>query len=202
MEFILVASAHFLALLSPGPDFFLILQASLRISLPGVISLICGIVTANAIYIGVAVAGVQTFKEMEVLFLVMKYLGGAYLVFLGVMLLKTPRREVAASVSDSDDYTGKLTHQYSIGFLSAILNPKNIIFYLSIFTVMVSRSTPSTLRILYGLWMCGIVFLWDTCIAICIRKFGYARISGNLVFAVEKISGGMLALCGIILPFS
>ena len=31
MEFLLLASAHFLALLSPGPDFFLIMQASLRL---------------------------------------------------------------------------------------------------------------------------------------------------------------------------
>lgn len=33
MEFLLSASAHFLALLSPGPDFFLIMQTSLH--LPG-----------------------------------------------------------------------------------------------------------------------------------------------------------------------
>ena len=31
MEFLLIASAHFLALLSPGPDFFLILQTALRL---------------------------------------------------------------------------------------------------------------------------------------------------------------------------
>ena len=33
MEFLLLATAHFLALLSPGPDFFLIMQASLRLPL-------------------------------------------------------------------------------------------------------------------------------------------------------------------------
>ena len=31
MEFLLIASAHFLALLSPGPDFFLLMQAALRL---------------------------------------------------------------------------------------------------------------------------------------------------------------------------
>ena len=35
MEFLLLASAHFLALLSPGPDFFLIMQASLRLPVLG-----------------------------------------------------------------------------------------------------------------------------------------------------------------------
>ena len=35
MEFLLLASAHFLALLIPGPDFFLKIQASLRLPVMG-----------------------------------------------------------------------------------------------------------------------------------------------------------------------
>jgi len=41
MEFILIAAAHFLAFLSPGPDSFLILQISLRLPLRYAIS-VCG----------------------------------------------------------------------------------------------------------------------------------------------------------------
>ena len=34
MEFLLIAVAHFLALLSPGPDFFLVVRSALRLPLP------------------------------------------------------------------------------------------------------------------------------------------------------------------------
>ena len=72
MEFLLVATAHFLALLSPGPDFFLILQAALRLPLRYAISVCAGIAAANGVYLIVAVLGLETVREMSGLMTVLQ----------------------------------------------------------------------------------------------------------------------------------
>ena len=83
MEFLLLASAHFVALLSPGPDFFLILQASLRLPLRYAISVCVGIAAANVVYLCCAVLGLEVVREMDGLMTVLRILGAIYLVFIG-----------------------------------------------------------------------------------------------------------------------
>ena len=52
-----LALAHFLALLSPGPDFFLILGHAVRHRLRGALYICLGIALGNALYICLAVSG-------------------------------------------------------------------------------------------------------------------------------------------------
>lgn len=166
MEFILIASAHFMALLSPGPDFFLILQTSLRMRLRYAFAVCCGIATANGLYLVFAVAGLEVVREMTFLVLVLKYLGGAYLVYIGILLLRAPARLIENQIDKGGGiHVESIRRQFVMGFMSAILNPKNAIFYLSLFTVMVSSHTPLGIRALYGLWMTGMVLVWDIGIA-------------------------------------
>jgi len=44
--------------------------------------------------------------------------------------------------------------------MSGLLSPKNAIFYLSLFTAMVSPQTSLGMRGLYGLWMASLVLFW------------------------------------------
>ena len=57
-HFFLVAGAHFLALLSPGPDFFLVLRSALRQGRRQANAVCVGIALANGVYIALAVTGV------------------------------------------------------------------------------------------------------------------------------------------------
>jgi threonine/homoserine/homoserine lactone efflux protein len=201
MEFVLIATAHFLALLSPGPDFFLIMQASLRLPLRYAVAICAGIATANAVYLVCAVLGLEIVRELDWLMVVLRYLGAAYLVFLGCLLLRAPQRPL-----DKDTPVDILRvhhggRQFCIGFMSAILNPKNAIFYLSLFTVMVSPSTRFTTRCLYAVWMVSVVFLWDCGLAAFLGQGRVKKRLGRGIFWLEKIAGTVLALFGILLPF-
>ncbi len=202
MEFILIASAHFLALISPGPDFFLIMQASLRLPLRYALGVCSGITAANALYLLCSIFSLEVIRKMVWLMTGLKYLGAIYLIFLGIMLLKTPLRslkeERPASLLQVHDF-GK---QFFIGFMSGILNPKNIIFYLALFTVMVSDKTGFTIRCLYALWMTTVVFLWDSGVALVIGRDRIRERLGRSIFVIEKISGVMLTLFGLLLPFT
>lgn len=199
MEFLLIATAHFLALLSPGPDFFLILQAALRLPLRYAISVCAGIAAANGVYLAVAVLGLETVREMSGPMLVLKFLGGGYLIYIGVMLLRASPRAMDAGDSATALHSPGLRRQFTVGFLSAIFNPKNAIFYLSLFTVMVSVETRLGVRILYALWMMGIVLVWDIGVASAFGNACVKKILGRWVFRIEKISGVLLASFGMLL---
>ncbi len=202
MEFIMIASAHFLALLSPGPDFFLVMQASLRLPVRYAISVCAGITAANALYLLLAVFSLEVVRETTWLMILLKYLGALYLVFLGIMLLRTPKRSLDQQGPVNFLQVRHLGKQFVIGCMSGILNPKNVIFYLALFTAMVSAETAFMTRCLYALWMASVVFLWDSLVVMVIGRDRVRDWLGRSVFLIEKISGIMLTLFGLLLPFT
>lgn len=202
MEFLLLASAHFLALLSPGPDFFLILQASIRLPKRYGTALCAGIATANFLYLVCAVFGVEVLKKWTILMLAMKYLGACYLIFLGFMFLRAPARILQINEPSGIHLIHDWTRQYSVGFLSGILNPKNAVFYLSLFTVMVSEATPIQVRGLYAIWMTSVVFFWDIFVLSTFGQKAVQKRLGGGIFVIEKLSGAVLMLFGLMLPFT
>jgi threonine/homoserine/homoserine lactone efflux protein len=197
MEFLLLASAHFLALLSPGPDFFIVIQTALKKPLRYAFSVCAGIASANAFYLVFAVLGLEVIKEMDTLMLVLKYLGGVYLIFIGVMLLKSKKIDIC--VSKKPLHVKSLNAEFVIGFLSGFLNPKNAIFYLSLFTVMVSAETSLFTRSLYAVWMSFLVLFWDMGVAIIIGNKRVKQKLSHWIYVIEKISGVVLASFGFIL---
>ena len=202
MEFILIATAHFLALISPGPDFFLITHASLRLPVRCSLSICGGIAAANACYLLVAVFGIEAMRELSGMMTALRYLGAAYLVFLGVMLLRSPIRSLEAGDEPRDFLqVRRMGRQFLVGFGAAILNPKNAIFYLSLFTVMVSPETGLATRCLYALWMTTLVFLWDCGVVLVIGREGVKERLGRGVYLIEKTAGVMLTFFGLMLPF-
>ncbi|MBU0960033.1 MAG: LysE family translocator [Proteobacteria bacterium] len=199
MEFILIACAHFLALLSPGPDFFLILQTALRLPLRYAFSVCGGIAAANGVYLLIAVLSSDGVRNLPGLFSGLKYLGAIYLIYIGVMLLRAPMRPLMTEEPGTILYERNMKKQFLLGFMSGILNPKNVIFYLSLFTAMVSPATSLSLRCLYGLWMMSAVFFWDCGVALLIGHRKVKNRLGKGVFFVEKMSGAMLTVFGILL---
>lgn len=197
MEFLLLASAHFLALLSPGPDFFIVIQTALKKPLRYAFSVCAGIASANALYLVFAVLGLEVIKEMDTLMLVLKYLGGAYLIFIGIMLLKSKKIDI--HVDKKPLHVKSLKAEFVIGFLSGFLNPKNAIFYLSLFTVMVSAETSLFMRSLYAVWMSFLVLFWDMGVAVIIGNKKVKQKLSNWIYGIEKISGVVLASFGFIL---
>ncbi len=200
----MIASAHYMALVIPGPDFFLILQTSLRLSRRYAIALCCGVAAANALYISFALVGLGILQNHYWLSAWIKTLGGIYLVFLGGCLLLAPERENDNASMDSIPFIHRkrFLTQFGVGFISALLNPKNGIFYLSLLTVMVSEETSFPIRAMYGVCMCTLVLLWDVALAMFLGGNKVKHTFTRILRVVEKITGGVLAGFGIVLSIS
>lgn len=203
MEFILIATAHFMALLSPGPDLFLIMQAALRLRLKYVISICAGIAAANGLYLATAIIGFEAISRHSSRLLFLQYTGALYLLYIGLLLLKSPRKYFEKNSENSTSFLHKesVAKQFLLGLTSGLLNPKNIIFYFSIFTVMVSPETPFFIRALYGIWMTLLVFFWDCIIAMLTSSNRVKNSFGKGLFYMEKTAGITLASFGILLTF-
>ncbi len=88
-----------------------------------------------------------------------------------------------------------LKSEFAKGFLSAFLNPKNIIFYLSLFTTLVSVTTPLYMKSLYALWMCSLVLFWDIAVSLMVGNKKTKKRLSSYIFRTEKIAGvALLAL--------
>ena len=84
-----LALAHFVALLSPGPDFFLLVGYAVRYRLRGSAGLCLGIATGNGIYILLAIAGWGILRQLPQLFTLIALLGALYLLWIGSLLLRS-----------------------------------------------------------------------------------------------------------------
>ena len=78
-----LALSHFVALLSPGPDFFLLVGYAIRYRLRGSVGLCLGIAAGNGLYIILAIIGWGILRQAPLLFTVIELLGAAYLLWIG-----------------------------------------------------------------------------------------------------------------------
>ena len=191
-QFLIIAGAHFLALLSPGPDFFLIVRSAV-VNGARVASGVCvGIALANGVYIGLAIGGVAVLQEVTGLFAVLKWAGCAYLAWLGWRFLTVRDETLAPEAEARAVRRGSWWRECRVGFLSGILNPKNSLFYASLFSLGFERDTPFGVQLAYGVWMFAVVLLWDLCIA---RAAGHPPVVRRFMMhvrTVERITGAVL----------
>lgn len=183
-QFLMIAGLHFLALLSPGPDFFLIVRSAV-VNGARVASGVCvGIALANGFYIALAISGVALLQEVSGLVNALTWSGCAYLAWLGWRFLSV-RDEVSQPNGNAGTTTpGSWWKECRVGLLSGLLNPKNSLFYASLFSLGFGPSTPMAVQLAYGTWMFAVVLLWDLGIA---RAAGHPPVVRRFMAHVHKL---------------
>lgn len=89
-----------------------------------------------------------------------------------------------------------------MGFLSGILNPKNALFYASLASLVRSAPISGAWTIAYGVWMFGVVLLWDVLVAAAIgNRLVLDRFARALPW-LERVSGGVLILLAVMVIFT
>ncbi|WP_211228774.1 LysE family translocator [Desulfovibrio cuneatus] len=185
-----LALAHFLALLSPGPDFFLIVGHAVRNRLPGALLICLGIALGNALYIVLAIAGWSAIKEHPAIYLGFELAGVVYLLWVGGRLLRAAKAPFNLQTESARALPP--LPQLGLGLASALLNPKNAVFYLSLMAVIMGPETTITQHVFAGVWMATVVFVWDAGVAACIALPRVQRLVCRFIPAIEGLAGLML----------
>ena len=91
-----------------------------------------------------------------VMFNIIKYMGAAYLIYIGYKSLKSSGMKLQNESLESSE---KISDLKSFTICNA-LNPKATLFFLSIFTVVVSIDTPMYIQAIYGVFCIFATMFW------------------------------------------
>ena len=182
---------------SPGQDFAVITRNSLAYSRRAGVLGACGISAAIWLHVIYSLAGIAVvISQSPALYNIIKYSGACYLFYLGCknLFFASPLKPPAAEKS-----AGKISDMgaFFSGFVSNALNPKTTLFFLSIFTQIVTVDTPLSVQILYGVIICLAHFFWFSTLALFLSA---PALNGRITKAkpwIERLLG--VCLCGLAL---
>jgi RhtB (resistance to homoserine/threonine) family protein len=164
-EFFIVAGLHALAVASPGPDFAIVVKQSVSHGRKVGVVTAWGVGTGILIHVTYSLLGIGLIiRNSETLFMVLKWLAGGYLFYLGWQALRaTPGQEQALEIL-VEQQQGSMK-AFRTGFLTNGLNPKATLFFVALFTAVISPHTPWWAQALYGVYMALATALWFTLVA-------------------------------------
>lgn len=192
-EFLLVALVHFLAVISPGPDFAVIIRQSLRYGRAIAISTAVGIGAGLSVHIIYSLLGVSALMlTLPWLLIVAKIIGAGYLIYLGILFIKSQPK---GTLDIEHNGKNKPTNGYKafmLGFFTNATNPKATLFFLSLFTSLINPKTPLLIQAGYGLWMIIITALWFSLVSIMFTQERLRNRFMRISHWIERATGGIL----------
>jgi len=167
MLFATVALVHFVALMSPGPDFFFVSQTAASRSRKEAMMGVLGITLGIVVWAGVALMGLHLLLEkMAWLHKIIMAGGGLYLLWMGWQLLCSARQRHKEPHSSAPVIElPKRGMSFLKGFLTNLSNPKAIIYFGSVFSLFVGNDVGAATR--WGLFLLIIAetFAWFALVA-------------------------------------
>lgn len=170
LAFVLVALP---IILIPGPSVLFLIGRSLSLGKLGGIVSSLGNATGGVVLVFGVAFGVGTIIAQSVIaFTVVKYLGAAYLIYLGVQAIR--RRNAHVTADAAAPKTRSRWRIFGQGFVVGITNPKATVFFVAVLPQFVSFGSGSVqIQLLaLGIIFMGIAVISDTTWAI---AAGFAR---------------------------
>lgn len=205
-EFLGFATVHIMSLISPGPDFMMVLRTSLRQSRKTALFVALGIACGECIHVSYCVLGLGALvQESENIMTLLRYLGAAYLVYIGIQSLLS-KKDAAIRVDDAllampSRPESRSFGAWRLGFFTNILNVKAAFFTISCFAVFVGAATPLSVRSFYGVFIVVTTMIWFSFVVLCLTN-GIVR--EGFIGAkhwIERSCGLVLVYFGVQLAF-
>lgn len=212
--FLLITSVHLLAAASPGPDFVLVSRETLTKGRRT--GLICslGITLGLSIHIIYSVLGLATIiAHSQPLLTAIKWLGGGYLIYLGWQGIGAkPKQPVELvdnqSANQTIDKHSLTTSQNEStiatlrrGFFCNVFNPKAPVYFVAIFTLVLSPDIPLWQLAIYGVWMMVLQMAWFSTVVMLLSIPAILRRFQRFEHWIDRILGSAMIVLGLNLIF-
>ncbi|GAA0852190.1 LysE family translocator [Aliiglaciecola litoralis] len=164
LEFAAIATLHFFAVASPGPDFAVVVKQSVSSGRRSAMYTSIGIGVGILIHVIYSLLGIGILIQTTPwLFQLFAYAAAAYLLYLGWGAIRSkppvaPNPNLEQCSLCSQPTSDKKS--FMIGLVTNGLNPKATLFFLTVFAVAVSPETPLEVKITYGLYLAFATGLW------------------------------------------
>jgi threonine/homoserine/homoserine lactone efflux protein len=201
---LIFVSTAALLLAIPGPAVLYIVGRSIGQGRNAGLVSALGIGVGTLIHTAAAAVGLSALLvSSATAFSVVKYLGAAYLVYLGIQRLRS--KESLAAASDTSAQQATLARVFTQGIVVNVLNPKTALFF---FAFLPQFIDPARGHIATQILSLGILFaamgttsdsLWALCSG---RVAGWLRGNQRWMRNERYVSGGILISLGIVTAFA
>ncbi|MDB3868604.1 LysE family transporter [Candidatus Marinimicrobia bacterium] len=194
-QFTTVVILHLLGVMSPGPDFFLIVKQSLCQGRKVSVLTSLGIGSGIIIHVLFCIFGLGSIiSKSAPIFNMIMILGALYIIYMGIQSLLVNASPIIMdySISQKDNsYTA-----FGKGFITNMLNPKATLFFLSIYTIIINNNPPIYIQLAYGLWMAIATATWFCFLSTVLTNQIIASRLEILGNKIQKIMGIVLLIVG------
>lgn len=200
-QFLTVAIVHLLAVASPGPDFAIVVRQSITYGRRTALLTSCGVGMGIMIHVIYSLLGIGLIVSQSlVAFTVMKFAGAGYLIYIGVKAIRTKPVSLTFTQGKELELPSRRSAIW-VGFLTNGLNPKATLFFLSLFTVVISPQTPVTVQFIYGVYMAFATALWFSMVSMLFGQERVRQLFSRIGHWFERLMGACLCILGLRLLF-
>jgi RhtB (resistance to homoserine/threonine) family protein len=165
-EFLSLMAVFIVAAVTPGADFACVVRESVVYGRRAGILAAIGVGSAIMFHVTYTVLGIGLIVAQSVIaFTVVKWAGAAYLVYLGIQTMRAPPPSIV-TVEAASKAPRPARRSVAIGAMTNLLNPKATLFFVSLFSIIVSPATPIAMQFGYGVVMSLVLAAWFTIVAL------------------------------------
>jgi len=191
-----IAGAISVGAMSPGPSFVMVARTAVATSRTHGLTAALGMGVGGVLFAIAALTGLQVLlAAVPWFYFLLKLIGGAYLVFLGVKIWRRARAplDIAFKVRTAK---GDAARSFWLGLGTQISNPKAAIIYGSIFAALLPREVSLAVATLLVLVVFTIECGWYAIVAFVLSspspRAGYLRWKTW----IDRVAGGVMVVLG------
>lgn len=185
------------ALASPGPDFIMAVRNSVMGSRKAGIFTAIGFGLGVAVHVFYCLAGLAfVISQSIVLFNIIKWVGAAYLFYVGYHALKSKGYTPAEEGVEAAQAISALQALRS-GFITNLFNPKATLFFLALFTQILSPDIDFMTKTAYGLTCIVMTMIWFSIVATVLTTPRIRRAFLRLSKWIDRACGAMFIALGV-----
>lgn len=138
----------------PGPTILLVLSYSIAHGRQATLPLVAGVALGDSVAITLSLIGLGTLLAASAFwFTVIKWIGGLYLVYLGILLLRGANKPIQMQGGQTRESSPRKL--FGKAFIVTALNPKSIVFFIALLPQFISPAH----AVAPQLWILGISFV-------------------------------------------
>lgn len=194
-----IAGAMIVGAMSPGPSFVMVARTAVSASRGDGLAAALGMGAGGIVFAVAALVGLQAaFLAVPALYLGVKLLGGAYLVYLGIRIWRGAREPLAVSQEEGPPGTrGNGWRAFLLGMGTQISNPKTAVVYASIFAAFLPREVPLALALAVPAVIFCIETGWYSIVALALSSAAPRSAYLRYKAWIDRAAGGVMVLLGV-----
>lgn len=191
------------AIVAPGADTAMVMRQSLVHGRRAGILTAFGVGTSLLFHLTYTILGLGLIVSQSLLlFSVIKWAGAAYLTYMGIMALRAPAPVLPEPGTGAPAMPMSDRRAFGLGFVTNALNPKPILFFLSLFSVLVSHQTPVLVKGAYGLVMASCLILWFSAVSCFLTMPKVRTAFSRAGLWINRVTGAVFIAFGVRLALS